>query len=58
MRSDVQAAVAALWPQVNTENLRSISDFAGFQGEFRGLFGFEVPGVDYDLPVETDLKLE
>jgi enoyl-[acyl-carrier protein] reductase/trans-2-enoyl-CoA reductase (NAD+) len=55
MRSDVQAEVAALWPQVTTENLRSITDFAGFQREFRQLFGFEVDGVDYEEPSETDL---
>jgi enoyl-[acyl-carrier protein] reductase/trans-2-enoyl-CoA reductase (NAD+) len=56
MRADVQAEVSALWPQVATENLRAVSEFAGFQREFRGLFGFEVEGVDYEQPVETDLK--
>ena len=56
MRPDVQAEVAALWPQVTTENLREVSEFAGFQREFRGLFGFEVEGVDYDQPTETDLR--
>lgn len=56
MRDDVQAEVAALWPQVTTENLREITDFSGFQRDFRGLFGFEVDGVDYDQPVETDLQ--
>ena len=55
MRGDVQAEVAALWPQVTTENLREVSAFAGFQREFRGLFGFEVEGVDYEQPTETDL---
>jgi enoyl-[acyl-carrier protein] reductase / trans-2-enoyl-CoA reductase (NAD+) len=57
MRSDVQTEVGALWPQVTTENLREVSDFAGFQREFRGLFGFELNGVDYEQPVETDLRL-
>jgi len=56
MRSDVQAEVAELWPLVTTENLRAVSDFAEFQHEFRGLFGFEVEGVDYEQPVETDLR--
>jgi enoyl-[acyl-carrier protein] reductase / trans-2-enoyl-CoA reductase (NAD+) len=56
MRADVQADVAALWPQVTTENLRTASDFAGFQREFRGLFGFEVEGVEYEHPTETDLR--
>ena len=56
MRDDVQAEVALLWPLVTTENLREITDFSGFQREFRGLFGFEVEGVDYEQPVETDLR--
>jgi enoyl-[acyl-carrier protein] reductase/trans-2-enoyl-CoA reductase (NAD+) len=55
MQRDVQAEVARLWPQVTTENLREISDFTGFQQQFRQLFGFEVEGVDYGRPAETDL---
>jgi enoyl-[acyl-carrier protein] reductase/trans-2-enoyl-CoA reductase (NAD+) len=55
MRADVQAEVAALWPRITTETLGALSDFVGFQREFRGLFGFEVEGVDYEQPVETDL---
>ncbi|HLJ24668.1 MAG TPA: enoyl-ACP reductase FabV [Candidatus Acidoferrales bacterium] len=57
MRADVQADVSALWPQMNTENLRQVSAFAEFQREFRGLFGFEVDGVDYEQPTETNLQL-
>jgi enoyl-[acyl-carrier protein] reductase/trans-2-enoyl-CoA reductase (NAD+) len=57
LREDVQAEVMALFPQVATENLRQISDFAGFQREFRNLFGFEVAGVDYEQPFETDVPL-
>ncbi len=56
MRADVQAEVAGLWPQVTTENLREVTAFAEFQREFRGLFGFEVDGVDYEQPTETDLR--
>jgi len=56
LRPEVQKEVLDLWPQVTTENLRSLTDFAGFQREFRSLFGFEVDGVDYDQPVETDLS--
>jgi enoyl-[acyl-carrier protein] reductase/trans-2-enoyl-CoA reductase (NAD+) len=57
MRADVQSEVAALFPQVTTENLRQITDFAGFQREFRNLFGFEVEGVNYEQAVETDVSL-
>lgn len=56
MRADVQAEVAELWAQVTTENLRTLTDFAGFQREFCGLFGFEIDGVDYEAPVETDFR--
>jgi enoyl-[acyl-carrier protein] reductase / trans-2-enoyl-CoA reductase (NAD+) len=57
MRADVQAEIARLWPQVTTENLRALTDFAGFQRQFRNLFGFEVEGVDYERPVETNTEL-
>jgi enoyl-[acyl-carrier protein] reductase / trans-2-enoyl-CoA reductase (NAD+) len=57
MRPDVQAEIARLWPQVTTENLRSLTDFTGFQRQFRNLFGFEVDGVDYERAVETNSEL-
>src|SRR5205807_2496556 len=55
MRPEVQAEVAELWPHVTTENLLEISDFSAFERAFRNLFGFEVEGVDYSQPTETDL---
>ncbi|MHB8754833.1 MAG: enoyl-ACP reductase FabV [Candidatus Acidiferrales bacterium] len=56
MRADVQKEVTVLWPNVTTENLRDLSDFGGFQHQFRALFGFEVDGVDYSAPTETLLS--
>lgn len=56
MRADVQAEVGTLWPQVTSENLLQISDFAGFDRGFKNLFGFDVDGVDYSRPVETDVR--
>jgi enoyl-[acyl-carrier protein] reductase/trans-2-enoyl-CoA reductase (NAD+) len=57
MRTNVQAAAGQIWPMVTTENLATLTDFAGFKSEFRNLFGFEVPGVDYSQPVEIDLPI-
>ena len=54
----IQESVATLWDEVTTENLFELTDYAGFKQEFRSLFGFEVPGVDYAAPVETDVPLE
>jgi enoyl-[acyl-carrier protein] reductase / trans-2-enoyl-CoA reductase (NAD+) len=56
MRADVQAEISMLWPQVTSENLLEISDFAGFDRGFKNLFGFEVDGVDYSKPVESDVR--
>ena len=54
----IQAAVAGLWEQINTETLRSLSDFEGYKREFLQLFGFEVDGVDYDAEVNPDVPIE
>ncbi|MEQ1853176.1 MAG: enoyl-ACP reductase FabV [Chthoniobacteraceae bacterium] len=48
MREDVQAEVAALWPQVTTETLAFVSDIEGYRAEFLRLFGFGMPGIDYE----------
>jgi enoyl-[acyl-carrier protein] reductase / trans-2-enoyl-CoA reductase (NAD+) len=55
MRADVQSGVKEVWPGVTTENLFAETDYAGFQKEFRNLFGFEVDGVDYSQPMEIDV---
>lgn len=46
--SAIQEKVEAIWPQVTTENLTELSDFALYQAEFLRLFGFGIDGVDYD----------
>ncbi len=55
MRADIQDDVAKLWPVIDSGSLATQSDFEGFRRDFHRLFGFDVPGVDYDTPVETDV---
>jgi enoyl-[acyl-carrier protein] reductase / trans-2-enoyl-CoA reductase (NAD+) len=57
MAPAVQKRVNELWGQVTTGNLFALTDYAGFKQEFRSLFGFEVPGIDYAKAVETDVPL-
>jgi enoyl-[acyl-carrier protein] reductase/trans-2-enoyl-CoA reductase (NAD+) len=52
MRDEVQREVDRLWPTITTENLNQLTDFKGYQEEFLKLFGFGLPGVDYDAEVE------
>ncbi len=47
MRDDVQAAIAANWDKVTSENVAALSDIAGYRHDFYRLFGFEMPNVDY-----------
>lgn len=58
MQPDVQAAVAALWPQVNTENLAALTDIAGYREEFLKLFGFGLPGINYDAEIDPHVILD
>ena len=48
----VQTEVAGLWDQIDTDSLKTLSDFEGYRREFLQLFGFEVDGVDYDADVD------
>ena len=57
LRDDIQTAVAGLWEKVSTENIEELSDIAVFRREFNNLFGFDVKGVDYGQPTETDVAL-
>jgi enoyl-[acyl-carrier protein] reductase / trans-2-enoyl-CoA reductase (NAD+) len=52
MRPEIQDPVSAIWPQVTTENLAALTDIAGYRTEFLKLFGFGLPGVNYDAEVE------
>ncbi len=57
LNPEVQSAVEAVWGQIDTDNLKTLSDFAGYRQEFLQLFGFEVDGVDYDADVNPDVAI-
>ena len=58
MQPDIQSKVVETWKDITTDNLNERSDYAGYQKNFLNLFGFELPGVDYDEDVEVDLALQ
>ncbi len=57
MRPEVQDAVSAIWPQVTTENLAELTDIAGYRSEFLRMFGFGLPGINYDAEVEPHIAM-
>ena len=57
MRPAIQDAISAIWPKVTTENLAELTDIAGYRSEFLKMFGFGLPGLDYDVEVEPHQPL-
>jgi enoyl-[acyl-carrier protein] reductase/trans-2-enoyl-CoA reductase (NAD+) len=55
--AEVQNAVAQIWPRVSTENLAELTDIAGYQSDFLKLFGFGLPGIDYDAEAEPHISM-
>jgi enoyl-[acyl-carrier protein] reductase/trans-2-enoyl-CoA reductase (NAD+) len=58
MRDEVQDRVSELWTSVSTENLEQVSDFEGYRADFLRLFGFGLPGVDYEADVDHQVGFE
>lgn len=57
MKPEVQKAVADLWPDVTSENLEAVSDIKSYRSEFLKLFGFGLPGVDYETEADPRADL-
>jgi enoyl-[acyl-carrier protein] reductase/trans-2-enoyl-CoA reductase (NAD+) len=57
MRADVQAEVAKLWETVTTENVESLSDIRSYRDEFFKLFGFGLPGIDYEKDADIQVNI-
>jgi enoyl-[acyl-carrier protein] reductase/trans-2-enoyl-CoA reductase (NAD+) len=55
LTDEVQSEVGRRWQTATPETIESLADIAWFRSQFRALYGFDLPGVDYDRPVETDL---
>lgn len=58
MLPDVQAAIERLWAGVTGANLDETTDYAGYEQDFERLFGFGVPGIDYERPTEIVRSLD
>lgn len=58
LRDDVQDACKALWPQVTSDNVFELTDYAGYKHEFLKLFGFDRDDVDYDADVNPKVDFD
>ena len=55
MTPEIQGIVGQRWQEVNTDNLRELGDFEGYQSSFLRLFGFGLDGVDYSAETDTSV---
>ena len=57
MREDIQQEVSVLWKEISTENVEQVADIKGYWEDFYQIFGFSVPGVDYEQDVNVDVSI-
>jgi enoyl-[acyl-carrier protein] reductase/trans-2-enoyl-CoA reductase (NAD+) len=57
LERNIQDQVETLWPQVTTDNIDELTDFAGYQEDFLKLFGFGLEGVDYSADVDSEVDI-
>lgn len=57
MQPDIQRKIEEIWPQVTTENVKSLTDINGYCDDFYRLFGFNINGVNYEAEVDPMVKI-
>lgn len=58
MRDDVQAEVARIFEESNTENIHETGDLKGYTKDFKNLFGFGFKAIDYHLEQDEMTAIE
>ncbi|MEW2414698.1 enoyl-[acyl-carrier-protein] reductase FabV [Streptomyces sp. NPDC046866] len=53
MDDEVQAAVRERWAAATTQTLAALADTDWFRAQVGRLYGWHVPGTDYDAPAQT-----
>ena len=55
---EVQAEVVKNWDIVQNDTLATMTDFPAYRHEFMRLFGFDMPGIDYEADVNTVVPIK
>lgn len=57
LSKEVQDKIKENWNAVNQDNLEEIADIDGYWEDFYQMFGFRMPGVDYDEDLEVVIPI-
>lgn len=52
MREDVQDTIQKVWKVLSNDNLFEFADIQGYRDAFLQIFGFQIPGVDYEADID------
>ena len=58
MQDATQEKISQLWQHITTDNLMQESDISGYREDFYRLFGFNIPGINYDADVDPVRMIE
>jgi enoyl-[acyl-carrier protein] reductase/trans-2-enoyl-CoA reductase (NAD+) len=58
LREDIQKEVILQWDEINSDNIRQLTDIEGFRKDFFKLFGFGHQQVDYDTDINPDVEIQ
>ncbi|MEU9235241.1 enoyl-[acyl-carrier-protein] reductase FabV [Streptomyces subrutilus] len=53
MNPEVQAAVRTAWDRADTDTVTALADTDWFRDQVGRLYGWHVPGIDYETPADT-----
>ena len=54
LANDVQEQINALWPMVNSENIRELGDLDGYNTDFLKIHGFGRDDIDYEADIDPE----
>lgn len=57
MRPEIQQEVSKAWEQIANDNVEQLADIDGYWLDFYQMFGFRIPGVDYESDTEADVSI-
>ncbi len=57
MEPEIQKRVADVWERIDSESLRTDADIDGYWDDFYQLFGFHMPGVNYEEDVSCNVSI-
>ncbi|WP_040197776.1 enoyl-ACP reductase FabV [Candidatus Soleaferrea massiliensis] len=57
MRPEVQEKVTEVWNRIDDGSLESLADLEGYWEDFYQMFGFQIPGIDYQQDIDIDAPI-